>query len=60
MKQISIRYPDEDLGPRFDVVAEHLKKQNKGIRISRSKAMLVALIQGLEMLERHFGIPQEL
>lgn len=56
MKQVSIRYPATRVEPRVAALLPHIQEDNDVITVSSSKVLLMALLEGLEALERRYGI----
>lgn len=59
MKQISIRYDATELEPRVDALIPHVQKVNAGLTISRSKVLLLCLLEGLRRYEKHYGLASD-
>lgn len=56
MKQVSLRYPATKVEPRVAALLPYLQNDNEAITVSSSKVMLMALLEGLEALEKRYGL----
>lgn len=56
MKQVSLRYPSVRVEPRVAALLPHVQADHEAITVSSSKVLLMALLEGLEALERRYGI----
>jgi hypothetical protein len=59
VKQISIRYPASKMEPRIEALLPLLQADHPAVPLSASKAMLMALLEGLDVLERRYGLATE-
>ena len=56
MKQVSIRYPADKVLPRVEALLPHIQADNDAVSISPSRVLLMALLEGLPVLERRYGL----
>jgi hypothetical protein len=56
IKQVSLRYDAAKIEPRVTQLLPHVQADHDGITISPSRVLLFALLEGLEALERRYGI----
>lgn len=56
MKQVSLRYDALKVEPRVEALLPHVQADHDGITISPSRVLLFALLEGLEALERRYGL----
>lgn len=54
MKQVSLRYPASKIEPRVAALLPHIQEDNEAMTVSQSKVLLMALLEGLEVLEKRF------
>jgi hypothetical protein len=56
MKQVSIRYPDAKVQPRVKVLLPLIQEDTEGYTVTASKVLLQALLEGLDVLEKRYGV----
>ena len=59
MKQISIRYPASKIEPRVAALLPPLQDHHPEFPLSASKVLLMALLEGLDLLERRYGLAKK-
>lgn len=56
-KQVSLRYDSELIEPRVDALLPIVQEHHEAIKLSRGKILLMALLEGLGVLEdRYFDM----
>lgn len=55
-KQISLRYPAEAVDPRIEKLMPFLERDNEAMKVTHSKALLLALLEGIATLETRYGV----
>lgn len=51
---MSIRYPASLVEPRVEALLPCIQERHEAIRMSRSKVLLMALLEGLDVLEQRY------
>lgn len=54
MKQVSLRYPADKVEKRVAALLPLIQDRNEAVKISQSKVLLMALLEGLDALEQRF------
>lgn len=58
-KQVSLRYPPAKVMPRVEALLPHIQALNEAISVSPSRVLLMALLEGLDALEKRYGTARE-
>lgn len=56
MKQVTLRYDATKINPRVEALLPKIQGALEAYEVSNAKVLLMALLEGLDVLEKRYGV----